>query len=103
MNNQLRDAELPRQVAAALTNNNGTSTVTAPPLSLPGSNSTCSTPPPSPSHSSHGSVQAAVRNAFAPYRQVRGNFRCRGQVAAAPYWTHRFCVVSSSTQVNLNY
>lgn len=96
MNNQLQAAELLRQAAAALTN---TTTSTNNPTDSDSSKPSTSVQ----------SVQSAVRNAFAPYRQVRARGSCNmcgraGQLAASSsYWTHRFCVLASTSQVNLNY
>lgn len=90
MNNQLQAAELLRQAAAALTNTTSTNNPTDSDSSKPST--------------SVQSVQSAVRNAFAPYRQVRARGTCNmrgraGQLAASSsYWTHRFCVLASTSQ-----
>ena len=101
MNNQLRAAELLRQAAAALSHTGTTGDPSTPHQPTPHQ--------PTPSctasyQSSSTTIQAAVRNAFLPYsRYSRAGSTSGKAVEATSSWTHRFCVLSSTTQVSMKY
>ena len=102
MSNQLRLAALLRQAASALTNTSDANTTTSSGSSESGCSSTCIARP-LPSPSSQNPVQAAVRTAFAPYRQSHYSYnRRRATTVPVSYWSHRFCVIQSCSKVGFS-
>ena len=97
MNNQLRAAELLRQAAAALSHRGSSGDL---PQDQPTPHCIASYQSSTTAHSIH----AAVRNAFSPYSRHSGAGSTIGKaVQATSSWTHRFCVLSSTTQVSMKY